>query len=67
MLKNNLKNQDKDVEELSVDSARQSDRYNKLWKAHEVLLKETQKLHSRIIFLSSGGEVEGAPEDGTGV
>ena len=61
VLKNNLKNQDKNVE-LRAEDSRQLDRYDKLWKAHEVLLEETQGLHSRIIFLSSGGQVEGSGE-----
>ena len=41
VLKNNLKNQDKDVEELRAEDSRQSDYYDELWKAHEVLLEET--------------------------
>ena len=42
MLKNNLKNRDKDVEELRAEGALQSDHYDELWKAHEVLLEETR-------------------------
>ena len=43
---------------MRAENYRQSDRYDELWKAHDVLLGETQKLRSRIIFLSSGGPAE---------
>jgi len=42
MLTKKLKNRDKEVEELKTDDSHQSDRYDKLWKAHKVLLEETQ-------------------------
>ena len=60
MLKYYLENRDKDVEELKTENYRQSDRYDELWKAHDALLGETQKLRSQIIFLSSGGPAEGS-------
>ena len=62
LLKNSLKSRDEGVEELRADNFCQLDHYDELWKAHDVLLGETQKLHSRIIFLSSGGPVEGSGE-----
>jgi len=60
LLKTNLENWDKDVKELRVDDSRQSGSYDELWKAHEALLEETQKLCSRIIFLSLSGPAEGS-------
>ena len=41
VLKNNLTNRDKDVEELRAEDSRQSDRYDELQKAHEALHEET--------------------------
>ena len=41
LLKNNLENRDKDVEELRGENFRQSDHYDELWKAHDALLGET--------------------------
>ena len=46
VLKSNIKNQDKDVKELKVEGSHQSDHYDELWRAHEVLLEVTQKLRS---------------------
>ena len=48
------------MEELRVENSCQSDRYDELSKAHEALLGEIQKVHSRIIFLSSGVLAEGS-------
>ena len=60
MLKNNLESQDRDVKKLRAENSRQSDFYDKLWKAYDRLLGETQKLHSRIIILNSSGPAEGS-------
>ena len=50
---------DKDVEELRAENSRQSDRYDELWKAYDALFSKTQKMRSRIIFLSPGSPAEG--------
>jgi len=42
LLKHNLKNQDKDVEELRAEDSRQSDRYDELWKAHNVTVPDSK-------------------------
>ena len=47
------------MEELRAENSCQLDRYDELWKAYDALLRETQKLRSRIIFLNLGGPVEG--------
>jgi len=60
MLKNNLGNREKDVEELRAEASRQSDRYDELWRAHGVLLEEAQKLRSQVIILNLGVRVESA-------
>ena len=41
VLKNNLEDRDKEVAELRVEASCQSNRYDELWKAHEVFLEET--------------------------
>jgi len=60
VLKNNLGNREKDVEELRAEASRQSDRYDELWRAHGVLLEEAQKLRSQVIILNLGVRVESA-------
>ena len=58
VLRNNLKNHDKDVEELEVEALRQSDRYNELRSTHRMLFEVVQALRSQVIVLRSGGRVE---------
>ena len=38
VLRNNLENHDKDVEELKTEASHQSDCYNELWGTHGMLL-----------------------------
>jgi len=38
VLKNNLENREKDVEELRAEVSRQLERYDEVWRAHGVLL-----------------------------
>ena len=58
VLKNNLENHEKDVEELRAEVSHQSERYDEFWSAHGVLLEEAQTLRSQVTTLSSGGRVE---------
>ena len=48
LLKNNLKNRDKNVE-LRAEGSCQSNHYDELWKTHEALLKETDDAFSNHI------------------
>ena len=59
VLRDNLENRDKGVE-LRAEASRQSDHYNKLWSAHRTLLEKAQTLHSQVIALRSGVQVESA-------
>ena len=66
LLKTNLKSQDKDVEELREENFCQSNRYDEVWKAHDALLGETQKLYFRTYSLAQVIQRR-ASEDGQGV
>ena len=66
VLKNNLEDWDKEVAELRVEASCQSDRYDELWKAHEMLLKENKSCALESHSLARAVQWR-APEDGTGV